>query len=98
MLAFARHRLNEDVSDSLLLALCAISIVLAWFSWRFVERPFRSKDGISRRTIFSIAIVGLAAFISVGQYLNATDGGLSSLPENQTIIVEREVVIERRLL
>jgi len=98
MLAFARHRLNEDVSDLLLLALCAISLVLAWFSWRFVERPFRAKDGISRRTIFAIAIVGLIAFISVGQYLNASDGRLSYLPENQKIIVEKEVVIEKEVV
>ena len=92
ILAFARHRLTGEVADSLRLALCALSIALAWFTWRFVERPFRDKSRISRSSIFKMALAGIVLFASIGQYLNSTDGRLESLPENQQLVLKEQVV------
>jgi peptidoglycan/LPS O-acetylase OafA/YrhL len=47
LLAFARHRLLGEVSELTLIALCLISLVLAWFSWKFVEAPFRNKKTLN---------------------------------------------------
>ena len=52
LLAFARHRLFGQISDLILIALCLTSLVMAWFSWRYVEKPFRHKEKVDRRSIF----------------------------------------------
>ena len=52
LLAFARHRLLGDVSDFFLIFLCIASIAIAWFSWRFVEKPFRTKNIFNRKKYF----------------------------------------------
>ena len=44
LLAFTKYRVLGEPSDLNLIILCAASLVIAWFSWKFVEMPFRSKD------------------------------------------------------
>ena len=36
LLVFARHRLLGDVSEFILFILCGASLVMAWFSWKFI--------------------------------------------------------------
>jgi len=74
ILAFARHRFLGDVSDLLLLGLCVASIVMAWFSWKFIEAPFRNKRKINRRAIFTLSAVGMLGFVSVGTFIHFTNG------------------------
>ena len=74
LLAFARHRLLGDVSDLILLALCIASLAMAWFSWRFVEKPFRSKGIFSRKFIFTGAITSIIIFTLIGSLAHQTKG------------------------
>ncbi|MEY4592851.1 MAG: hypothetical protein RIR18_1746 [Pseudomonadota bacterium] len=53
-------------SQASFLALTALSLTLAWFSWRFVEKPFREKNLISRKTIFLAAGFCSAIFFTFG--------------------------------
>jgi len=48
LFAFARHRSIEPPSQELFIVLIIISLPLAYLTWRFVERPFRNKNLISR--------------------------------------------------
>ena len=66
LLAFARHRLLGDVSYLTLIALCLTSLVMAWFSWRFVEEPFRRKGKITRNAIFCGSFYSLIIFLIIG--------------------------------
>ena len=66
LLAFARHRLLGDVSEVILITLCLTSLVMAWFSWRFVETPFRSKVKINNNSIFFGSFFCLMIFIIIG--------------------------------
>ena len=68
LLAFARHRLFGEVSEFMLIALCLSSLVLAWFSWRFIEAPFRNKQAFARRKIFVFSVAGIFAFSSLGLF------------------------------
>lgn len=58
---FARIRLFE-VSITLYIVLIALSCLLAYFSWRFIEVPIRNKNVISNR-LFLLTMFGLTLFI-----------------------------------
>jgi len=68
LFAFTRIRLFETPSGSIMLALSATSIGLAYMSWRFVEQPFRrrsgSETGQMKSLLLSAAIASL--FLGVG--------------------------------
>lgn len=66
LFVFARHRSISELSVTQLFVLSILSIVLAYFSWRYVEMPFRDKKAVSRKTVFSFAVVGSVAFAAVG--------------------------------
>jgi hypothetical protein len=79
-LAFARHRLLGDVSDLTLIALCIASLAIAWFSWRFVEGPFKDRKKINRYLIFMLSGFMLLIFSSIGLVTHFTSGFSDRLP------------------
>jgi len=74
LLAFARHRLMGEVSDLILISLCIASLVMAWFSWRFVEGPFRNKHTITRNKVFLFSMVGISIFCALGLSAHLKNG------------------------
>ena len=74
LLAFARHRLLGEVSELTLIALCLISLVLAWFSWKFVEAPFRNKKTLTRSRVFFFSMVCIVIFSSLGFSIQLKNG------------------------
>lgn len=83
LLVFARHRLLGDVSEFILFILCVASLVMAWFSWRFIERPFRDRKAISRNFVFTFTITGMILFSLIGVYTNFKDGFLNRLSKEE---------------
>jgi peptidoglycan/LPS O-acetylase OafA/YrhL len=74
LLAFARHK-HIGAPSQLLLGLLAIAaFVLAYFSWNFVETPFRNKARFSRAYIFKLFLIGSAFFLAIGFWGNYTKG------------------------
>ncbi len=74
LFVFARHRSLTEPGTSLLLALSAASILLAYISWRYVESPFRNKKAVSRKGIFIFAVVGSLVFALIGITGHLNDG------------------------
>ncbi len=74
LFAFARIHSIDHPSAALFLVLSALSVLLAWLSWRYVEAPFRSKERVSKRAIFTFTGCGMAFFALIGAALVATDG------------------------
>jgi|TARA_B100002003_G_scaffold205199_1_gene198508 peptidoglycan/LPS O-acetylase OafA/YrhL len=64
--ALARIRMLDEISPALWLVLSALSLTLAYISWRWIERPFRNPTALSRRGVFAFAAVGSAVFIAFG--------------------------------
>jgi peptidoglycan/LPS O-acetylase OafA/YrhL len=64
--AFTRHAFPGDVPGWVMLLLSAITLGLAYLSWRFVEQPFRARSFIGRRAIFAASGLGIVAFMSLG--------------------------------
>lgn len=73
LFAYARSLSIREPSVSLMLVLSAISLGLAWLSWRFVERPFRNPGTVSRPAIFRFSTLGLAAGIALGAFVAYSD-------------------------
>ncbi|QRM54978.1 acyltransferase family protein [Sinorhizobium sp. BG8] len=84
LFAFARLSSLSVPSTAFMLALCGLTFVLAYLSWRFVERPFR-KGSVpifaNTRQVFTTSAVSLFALISFGLVGVYTDGMRSRLPE-----------------
>ena len=68
LLAFARQRVIGELSISVLLFICLISILAAWFSWYFVEKPFRNKQQTNRKQIFIFSLSGILLFSFLGLF------------------------------
>lgn len=74
LFAFARHRSLHEPDAKMYLALSAVSVGLAWLSWRWVERPFRDKTILGRRQIFAFAATGTLALVLFGVAGHASRG------------------------
>jgi hypothetical protein len=49
-----------------MIILSITSLVLAFFTWRYVERPFRQQSFSTRKIIFSSSLLGIIFFIFIG--------------------------------
>ncbi|MDC1242499.1 acyltransferase [Amylibacter sp.] len=84
LFAFARLRLFEHPSLAVMTMLSTASLVLAYISWRFIEKPFRNRILISKRFIFIISLSGLTLFVSVGLIGHFKKGLPNRLPSQIT--------------
>lgn len=66
LFAFARIRSLEHPSIALMLALSFLSVLLAYLSWRYVEKPFREGTRINKKSIFVFSLCGLFVFSTFG--------------------------------
>jgi peptidoglycan/LPS O-acetylase OafA/YrhL len=66
LFSFARYSSLQEPSKVMYLLLIAVSLLLAFFTWKFVETPFRNKQKISRKQIFWFGLLGSLFFIAVG--------------------------------
>lgn len=69
LMAFARVRFFGEPSLAFMLTLGVLSLLLAWFTWRFVEQPFRRKQFPlfpKRRQLFMASCAGTAIFLTLG--------------------------------
>ncbi|PCI80799.1 MAG: hypothetical protein COB20_02660 [SAR86 cluster bacterium] len=70
LFAFAKIRLLDNPSSELMLFLSILSIVLAIFSWRYVEKPFRGKGKLfaSKFGLLGTAIPSFIFLLGIGIY------------------------------
>jgi hypothetical protein len=76
MFALARHRSVEEPGAGVFAVLSIAALVLAWFSWRYIEAPFRNKRTIGRNGIFAFAAGGTVLYFCLGVSGIVTDGFL----------------------
>jgi len=69
VLAFARLW-SKDLDKFFILFLVAFVLTIAYFSWRFIERPFRAKGRFDRKFVF-IASFSAALFFIFSGYLTS---------------------------
>ncbi|MEM6641090.1 MAG: acyltransferase family protein [Pseudomonadota bacterium] len=64
--ALARHRALTPLSDAEMLTLSGMCLVLAGFTYRFIERPFREHRDVKRSQVFAASTVLLVGLTGVG--------------------------------
>jgi len=74
LISFARHGSLTNPPEYLLLSLSLLSIPLAYYSWKYVEIPFRKRNIIKPKLVFNFAIAGTASFIIIGLTGYLTNG------------------------
>lgn len=91
LFAFARVVSRAQPGPLVFLVLSAVSLVLAYLSWRFVEQPFRNRQRFSRKRIFAMSLAGIGLFISMALPAHLSNGlpGRFS-PEDSDLLVSYE--------
>ena len=74
LFAFARMRTVDEPSKLAMTGLSTLALVLAYFSWRYIEAPFRDRRRMSRRTIFISAGLMILLPVAFGVAGAATNG------------------------
>ena len=87
ILALARHAIVGEVHNLIVIILCISSLVFGWFSWRFIERPFRQKSYLQRKFIFNFSLIGILFFSIIGISLHVIDGGAKFYSQEKQKIV-----------
>lgn len=74
ILAFSHTKFNYQDGSNDGYLIIALSLLLAWLSYKFVEQPFRNKSQFSRRQIFTWSLVSIVGLAAVGFVLSKNDG------------------------
>ena len=74
LFAFARIISKKHPTIFIMSALAVTSFILAFLSWRFVEKPFRRSQIVTKTQIFFATLIGMGFFISVGLIGHYKDG------------------------
>lgn len=72
--AFTRIHSDDQPSVLLLLGLSALSFALAALSWRFVERPFRDRAFLTRKTVLQLSAGISITMLAFGATLHLANG------------------------
>ena len=55
--------LYREFSTATTMVFCAITLALAWASWRWIETPFRDRRTVSRRALIGVCTVASACLL-----------------------------------
>jgi len=66
LFAFARLKALADPGRDVFILLILLAIAAAYLSWRFVERPFRNKSVVSRKSLFISTLFFTVFFVLLG--------------------------------
>lgn len=74
LLVFARHHSLLEPSQMTLTLLAALSLPLAWLTWKYIEQPFRNRQFMTRYKVFWSAGAGITFFVALGVFVILQDG------------------------
>ena len=66
--------ISEQVTFIGIILCIILSFFIAYFSWRFIEAPFRNKERINTRTIFTLSGASIIFSCFIGSYIYLSDG------------------------
>jgi len=99
LFAFARHKSLTEPGPAVLLWLSALTLALAYLSWRFVENYFRNKSLVRREKIVLYSLTVSTFFIVVGGLGHFSQDSISQIRFNteQRLTIESASPSPKRL-
>ena len=70
-----------------MLLLSGISLLLAYVSLKYVEKPFRQKEKVSSKNIARLSVIGIAVFVALGIGGHLSEGYENRLTEQQQQLI-----------
>jgi len=74
LLAFYKSKFFGQANHASMLAIAGLTFLLSYFSWKFIETPFRNKSRYSRKFILISVVLGTVFFAGVGLAGHFTNG------------------------
>ena len=97
LLAFYRIRFGDDFSLLLKLAILLLSFVVAYFSWRYIETPFRTKAAAAKDKkqprVFWVSSTAMSVLAAGGLVLFLNNG----FPERHSVNNQKMVALEHQV-
>jgi peptidoglycan/LPS O-acetylase OafA/YrhL len=91
LLAFARHLSLNEIGAGTSAMLSVAAFVIGAASWHFIERPFRNRDWLTPRQVFSLAAGAGVLILALGTATVATSGFRNRFaPEALALLDQRE--------
>lgn len=87
LFAFARQKGFSHSDGEVFFFLSIASLFLAFFSWKFIETPFRNKSIVDRKSIFLFAFIGSIFFVSLGLYGYKNNGDVGQLSAQEKLFL-----------
>lgn len=81
MLVYARYFFGESFNIFYLIIFCILPFLFAYFTWKYIEQPFRDRLRFSRISIFTFSFLGIILFFGIGLTLHLTNGLSHRLPD-----------------
>lgn len=96
LFAFARYT-SISQSTALYIILSVTALLLGYFSWRFIENPFRNKTTFSRRNIFTFSALGIISSLTLGYTVHTNNGFPKEIiynkPESKKVTDKNFIVV-----
>lgn len=86
LIVFAGYINIHPLSNLQMSLVVLLSIGLAVLSWRYVERPFRSRTRITARPLFAGAVTAMAVLVVIGGMIAVTQGWPGRFPPQVQMI------------
>jgi peptidoglycan/LPS O-acetylase OafA/YrhL len=80
-LAFSRYTMTQHISMPLAIGLLAVIVILSYFSFRFVEQPFRHSTLIGTRSLMASVLCSSLALSTASFYIVSVSGVVRDVPE-----------------
>ena len=91
LFVFARFSNHQFEENYLMLALSFTSILLAYFSWKYIENPMRRRDILSRKRIFQFSAFGILFFCIVGLIGHRTNGLENYILNTDELVIYKSI-------
>ena len=85
---YAKHLSLHELSYKVTIALCILTFILSYFSWKFVEQPFRSPKKTQRNKVFTYSLIFSIGLFCIGITILLFKGVPNRISEQALSIVE----------
>lgn len=87
LFAYSKRILPDGINAAQTLALIALTFAMSYLSWRFVEKPFRSRSLFARRRLFRTTALGTFATAALAVVIFVSGGVPQRFTDQERLIL-----------